>query len=142
MDDINTKQKRAVIFLHARHLGLTGRDRDAENRMIADQRTRCLLMAAEQDAEVVREYVEHGGAGHIDNRPTVRLLLDELRALRDVDYVIITSYDRLARRGDDWARLDLEFEAAGAKLLIAPDGYHEVRCGTLTGRVPEGLSDV
>lgn len=142
MDNTNTEPKRAVIFLRARHLGLTGRDHDAEQRMIAEQRDRCLLMAAEQDAEVVREYVEYGGAGHLDHRPTVRLLLDELRALRDVDYVIITSYDRLAGRREDWARLDLELEAAGATLLIAPGDYQEVRCGTLSGRIPEGLSDV
>jgi DNA invertase Pin-like site-specific DNA recombinase len=138
----NTAQKRAVIFLRARHLGIAGRDEAAENRSIENQRDRCLMMAAELDAEVVREYTEHGGAGRIDKRPILRLLLDELRALRDVDYVIVTSHERLARRTDDWARLDLELEAAGAELLIAPDGYHEVRCGTLSGRIPEGLIDV
>jgi DNA invertase Pin-like site-specific DNA recombinase len=75
-------------------------------------------------------------------RPVLQLLLDELRALRDVDYVIITGYDRLARRRDDWAHLELEFEAAGVRLVIAPEGYHEVRCGTLSGRIPKGLADV
>jgi DNA invertase Pin-like site-specific DNA recombinase len=135
-------QKRAVIFMRARHLGLAGHDTAAENRSIADQRDRCLLLAAGQDVEVVREYADHGGAGRIDKRPVLRLLLDELRALHDVDYVIITSHDRLARRTDDWAHLDLELEAASAELLIAPDGYHEVRCGTLTGEIPEGLLHV
>jgi DNA invertase Pin-like site-specific DNA recombinase len=137
----NTIQKRAVIFMRAQHLGLAGRDEAAENRSIEDQRDRCLIMAAEQGAEVVREYIEHGGAGRIDKRPVLRLLLDELCSLRDVDYVIVTSHDRLARRTDDWACLDLELEAASAELVIAPDGYHEVRCGTMSGRIPEGLID-
>lgn len=136
-------QRRAVIFVRARDIGPGGqRDRHIEDGMIAAQRQQCLSVADRLNVEVVREYAERGGAGKLDNRPVLQLMLDELRALRDAEYVIVTSRDRLARTTDDWARLDLELEAAGATLLIAADGYHEVGCGNLSDRITEGLIDV
>src|SRR2546430_13256424 len=97
---MNTKttQKRTVIFMRAREIGAFGlRDRMVEHAMIEWQREQCHETAQQLNAEVVREYEEHGGTGRLDKRPQLRLMLDELRALRDVDYVIVTRLDRLTR---------------------------------------------
>lgn len=116
-------QKRAVIFTRARDIGPGGqRNRHLEDGMIAAQRRQCLEAADRLNAEVIREYAERGGAGKLDNRPVLQLMLDELRALRDAEYVIVTSLDRLTRMSrQDWARLKLELEADGAELVIASD---------------------
>ena len=125
-------EKRAVIFMRARDIGSDGhRDRHIEDSMIAAQRQQCLEAADRLNAEVVREYAERGGAGKLDNRPVLQLMLDELRALHDADYVIVTSLDRLTPMSrQDWARLNLELEADGAELVIAGDtlaAYQTIR---------------
>lgn len=119
----NSVQKRAVIFTRARELGANGlRNRHAEDHMIAVQRRECLNAAERLNAEVIREYAERGGAGTLDNRPVLQLMLDELRALHDADYVIVTSLDRITRMSRrDGARLALELEADGAELVTAND---------------------
>jgi site-specific DNA recombinase len=115
----NTTQPTAVIFLRARHLGTDGSDREVAQRMIAAQRTACEQRAEALGAQIIREYVEVGGTGGIDKRPALRLMLDELRALHDADYVVVTSPDRLARKTDDMVAIFLEIEAGGAQLVTA-----------------------
>jgi DNA invertase Pin-like site-specific DNA recombinase len=86
--------------------------------MVAHQRAACEQAAEALDAEIIREYVEYGGTGRLDKRPTLRLMLDELRALRDVNYVIATGHDRLTRNVHDMTALSFEIDAAGAELVI------------------------
>lgn len=128
----NNVQKRAIIFMRARDIGPGGQsDRHIEDGMIAVQRQQCLEAADRLNVEVIREYAERGGAGargrggagKLDNRPVLQLMLDELRALRDAEYVIVTSLDRLTRMSrQDWVRLELELEADGASSVVASDG--------------------
>lgn len=115
----NSTQATAVIFLRARFLGQDGRDHDQEQQMIAVQRVACEQAAEMLGAEVIREYVEYGGTGSIDTRPALRLMLDELRALRDATYIIVTHHDRLVRRTHDAVAISLEIEAADATLITA-----------------------
>jgi DNA invertase Pin-like site-specific DNA recombinase len=113
----------AVILLRARHIG--GEDeqsRATAHAMITWQRRRCREAADRLDTRLVREYVEYGGAGPIDKRPQLRLMLDELRALRDARYVIVASHDRLARRKLDWQTILFELDAAGTELIVAHEG--------------------
>jgi DNA invertase Pin-like site-specific DNA recombinase len=46
-------------------------------------------------------------------------MLDELHALRDADYVIVASIDRLTRMHADFNQVEFELEIAGAQLIIA-----------------------
>lgn len=115
----NIEQPTAVLLLRARHLSADGHDWEAEERAIALQRESCITAAEQLGAEVIAEYVEHGGAGSIAHRPRVRMMLDELRILRDVNYVIVDTADRLTRRVADWEEIRLELEAAGARLIVA-----------------------
>jgi DNA invertase Pin-like site-specific DNA recombinase len=122
---MNTKttQKRAVIFMRAREIGAFFglRDLMIERTMIEWQREQCREAAQQLNAAVVREYEEHGGTGSIHKRPKLRLMLDELRALHDVDYVIVTGRDRLTRRAVDHAQICFELELANAELVIASE---------------------
>jgi DNA invertase Pin-like site-specific DNA recombinase len=46
-------------------------------------------------------------------------MLDELRVLRDLDYLIVTTPDRLTLRTDDWTAITFELAAAGTELIVA-----------------------
>lgn len=128
---MSTKIVHAVIFLRVRAIGSTGREYEHETAQIEMQRQACMTWAAHLGATVVREYAEYGGTGPIEQRPTLRLMLDELLALHDVRYVITTGLDRLARRAEDFASLSLDIEAAGAELVIAGQADNGVsRFGT------------
>lgn len=109
----------AVMFLRARTLGIDGSERQIEATQIAWQRHRCQAAAVDLNCTIIREYIEHGGAGGVERRPVLRLMLDEIRALRDVKYVLVASLDRLTRANADWHTLQLEFEAAGVTLVNA-----------------------
>jgi DNA invertase Pin-like site-specific DNA recombinase len=113
------KVKRAALFLRARVLGRSGRDDQAESHLIEGQRQACEQAAKRLQAAVVREYVEYGGTGAIERRPVMRQMLDELLALRDVDYLVTPGLDRLARSSADMAALQLTLEAAGVELVCA-----------------------
>lgn len=115
------EQPAAVLFMRARHIGADGRDWQVEYHMIARQRDNCVKVAEALSAKVVAEYVEHGGAGGIEHRSPVLMMLDELRIYRDTNYVIIDTRDRLARKVADWRQIELELEAAGATLIVAQE---------------------
>ena len=112
------------MYLRTRHPEQDSGDREIKRRMIAAQRAACEQAAEALKAKIIREYVEYGGTDGIDKRSELRLLLDELRALRDVRYVIVTHIDRLARTVTDWAAIRFELEAVGAELITAANVMH------------------
>jgi DNA invertase Pin-like site-specific DNA recombinase len=83
-----------------------------------EQYESCEHAAKALGAQVIRKYAQHDGTGSI-MRPTLRHMLDELLALRDAQYVIVTSPDRLTRRADVMATILQEIQTAGAELAIA-----------------------
>ena len=117
MNALTTRQ--AVLFLRARYLGPAGPDRTAETRQIDTQRQLCTEAARVLGAMVIGEYVEYGGTGAIDRRPRVQRLLDDLRTLGGIGYVIVSGLDRLARKRADLDTIELALDAAGTRLVIA-----------------------
>jgi DNA invertase Pin-like site-specific DNA recombinase len=83
-----------------------------------EQHEACKQAAETLGAQIIRKYVQRDGTGRIMH-PTLRHMLDELLALRDVQHVIVTSPDRLTRRADVMATILREIEAAGATLISA-----------------------
>lgn len=122
---MSTNNTTGVMYLRARYRGSEADEYEIEQRQLEAQRQACMAAAERMGVTLVREYAEHGGTGPIEGRPELRLMLDELTALRDVAYVFVTGLDRLARRAPDLASIRLEIEAAGAE-LVATDAatYH------------------
>lgn len=120
---MNTTQVRrhAAMFIRANNVNTNGEQRQRYSRdpFIDQQRALCRHAARALNATLIREYVEHGSSGKLTNRPELRLMLDELRALRNLDYLIVTTPDRLTRRTDDWTTITFELAAAGTELVIA-----------------------
>ncbi len=130
-------QTRAVMFLRARVLDAAGeRDHRAEQQEIAAQRDICTATAAQLGADVISEYAEYGGTGNLDKRPTLRQMLEELRSLRDIRYVITSGLDRLWRMRCDGEAIQFELEAAGIE-LVAADQPATANTAAITKRVKE-----
>lgn len=99
----------------------------------------CKEAAEALGAQVIREYVDDpysSGADSIDERPTLRLMLDELHT-HDTQYVIVPSPTRLTRRVDVMAAILQEINTAGATLcFIKPTEDTSLRgADTVHGRV-------
>jgi DNA invertase Pin-like site-specific DNA recombinase len=116
----STYRKKAVVFVRARRLGSNGRHPAIEAKQVEAQRDACLKIAERLGADIVEEYIEYGGTGKVERRPVVHQLLDRLRTDHGIDYLIVASLDRLARRRDDWAVISLELEAAHVELVTVP----------------------
>lgn len=113
-------QPQAAMFIRANNINTDGERRQLYSRdpFIDQQRALCRYAARSLNATLIREYVEHGSS-KLANRPELRLMLDELRVLHDVDYLIVTTLDRLTRRADDLTTIKFELAAAGTELVIA-----------------------
>lgn len=110
-------QANAVMFLRARHITAHGRDHESEERDIDRQRAYCRSAAERLGVTIVKEYIEYGGTGPIRSRATLSRMLGDLRTLLGVQYVLVFSLDRLARKPEDVRALGLEIQATGARLM-------------------------
>jgi DNA invertase Pin-like site-specific DNA recombinase len=109
----------AVLFLRTRQLGSSLSGRQAEQRQLATGRNLCHQAAGQLGLVVIREYIERGDTGLIWQRPTLRLMLEELRTLHDAAYIIAACPDHLTRTLADRRTIELELAATGATLIVA-----------------------
>jgi site-specific DNA recombinase len=110
--------KRAVLLLRVSSRGQVNTDYDEEGLSIPAQRQAGERRAGQLTAEVVREYVEPGvSGGSLVKRPIFRQMIEEIRELQDIDYVIVWSISRWARNQEDhWLARGM-INRAGAKLI-------------------------
>ncbi len=101
-----------------------------------DQRPEIQLEALRRHAEargwtVALEAVDHGISGRKDRRPGLQQL-EEAARRRDVDVVVVTKLDRLARSVHHLTQLSKEFEALRVDLVVVDQGLDT---STPTGRL-------
>jgi DNA invertase Pin-like site-specific DNA recombinase len=109
--------KWAVIFVRTRS---QPHDAARDQAQLRAQLYCCQQVAEELGAEVVRVYLAIGGATDSHVQELVERLLQTVEA-SGIDYVIVTSFDRLTRRPGDLARLARRVAAAGAQLVTTAD---------------------
>jgi DNA invertase Pin-like site-specific DNA recombinase len=102
--------KRAVIYIRKR-----GR---SPTTGIPLQRRQCLDLARRLGAEVVGEFVDPSASANQVDRPGLKRMLRRLTG-RDIAYVVVQSFDRLARRLPDGEKIRRAIERSGAKLELA-----------------------
>jgi site-specific DNA recombinase len=129
--------KRAVLYLRVSSDGQVRTDYDPEGLSIPAQRQATERKATAVDARVVREYVEPGvSGGSLVKRTAFRQMVNDIRELRDVDYVIVWSVSRWARNQEDhWTARGL-INRAGAKLISVKEPIGE---NTSHGVMLEGV---
>jgi DNA invertase Pin-like site-specific DNA recombinase len=86
-----TFEQRAVVYLRI----ASNHPNDASN--IAHQREGCHRIATRHGLTVVREYRDVGRSAQLDQQIELLHLLDDLHQRRDVAFVIVWDYARLAR---------------------------------------------
>jgi site-specific DNA recombinase len=122
----SSDRKRAALYLRVSSAGQVNTDYDPEGLSIPAQRQAGERKAANLDADIVREYVEPGvSGGSLTKRKAFRKMIDEIRELRDIDYVIVWSVSRWARNQEDhWTARGL-VNRAGAKLISVKEPIGE-----------------
>ena len=120
------ERKRAALLLRVSSSGQVKTDYDPEGLSIPAQRQACQRKADQLEADVVREYIEPGfSAKSLVDRPTFRELIEDIRQLQDIDYVIVWSISRWARNQEDhWTARGL-INRAGATLIAVKEPIGE-----------------
>jgi DNA invertase Pin-like site-specific DNA recombinase len=109
--------KQAVIFARSR---IVPYDEVREFAQFKAQVWACREVADGLGAAVASVYEACGGASNPGVRQAVEQLLDEVDR-GGIDYVITQSFDRLARRPGELARIVERIVAAGARLVTTAD---------------------
>ncbi|WP_392467028.1 recombinase family protein [Arsenicicoccus cauae] len=75
------------------------------------------------------------------DRPQFQLMMQRIRTMRDVDYVILDKIDRLARNGRDDANTMFELQACGAQLVSVKENVDESPAGQLLHAIMAGIAE-
>jgi DNA invertase Pin-like site-specific DNA recombinase len=111
------RPKPAVIFVRTRS---QPHDAAWDQAQLRAQLYCCQQVAEELGTEVARVYLAVGGAADSHVQELIERLLQTVEAA-GVEYVIVTSFDRLTRRPSDLAKLARRLAAAGARLVTTAD---------------------
>jgi site-specific DNA recombinase len=123
---LEVPRARAAVYLRVSSPGQVRTDYDPEGLSLPAQRTACERKVGAIGAEVAREYVEPGvSGGDLVKRKAFRQMIDDIRELRDIDYVVVWSVSRWARNQEDhWTARGL-INRAGAKLISVKEPIGE-----------------
>ena len=123
--------KRAVIYLRVSTMGQAEAGGEVEGYSIPAQREACFRKAESLGAAVVDEYVDRGESAKTADRPQLLAMLERLRLVGDVDYVIVHKVDRLARNRADDSQIVLGITKAGAALVSVTENIDDTPEGKL-----------
>ena len=80
--------KRAVVYLRVSTMGQAEAGGEVEGYSIPAQREACFRKAESLDAAVVDSYIDRGESAKTADRPQLLAMLERLRLVGDIDYVI------------------------------------------------------
>jgi len=127
--------KRAVSYLRVSTQRQADTDFNPEGLSIQSQRQLNERKASELGATIVEEFVEPGGSGRNINRKELQAMFSYLKEEHNIDYVIVSYIDRVARKLHDFVVIKVAIEQAGAKLVSATENIDDSGAGQLV----EGL---
>jgi Resolvase, N terminal domain len=111
MNNTTDRNRRAVVYLRLANI------QGSSSAVIDAQRAICEQISKRYGAVAVREYIDLGKPARLEQQTELSRLLTELDAQRDVAFVVVSDYARLAR---DLTSLDAiieRIEACGAKVV-------------------------
>lgn len=111
-----SRPMRAVVYLRVASAG-QGPGSDLAAR---GQREACYEQCAKISATPVAEYIDMGSSARSE-RPGLTALRDRLER-GDIDYVVVSRLDRLARQPTDCAVIAETINQAGTRLVSAAEG--------------------
>jgi site-specific DNA recombinase len=124
--------KRAVLYLRVSTTSQVNTDYDPEGLSIPAQRSSCERKAAQMGVEVVDTYIEPGkSATSMDKREAFQQMLERIRTVGDVDYVIVYKLSRMNRNRIDDGQVLLLLRTHGVTLISATEQIDETPVGQL-----------
>ena len=132
--------KRAVIYLRVSTLKQAQTD-DADGYSLPAQQEACMRKAAQLGVEVVEIYIDRGESAKTAERPEFQRMLNRIRHLRDIDYVIVDKIDRFARNRRDDANILFELRVAGTQLISVKENIDATPSGELLHAIMAGIAE-
>jgi DNA invertase Pin-like site-specific DNA recombinase len=121
----------AAIYLRVSTQEQANKNNEVEGYSIPAQRRACQQKARSLKAFDIEEYADRGASARSDDRPELQRLLQDLRAGKKFDYVIVHKVDRLARNLYDDVTIGLAIERAGATLVSVTETIDDTPQGRL-----------
>jgi site-specific DNA recombinase len=129
-DKTNTR-KLAVSYLRVSTTAQADTDYSAEGYSLPAQREANERTAHRLDAVIVAEFMDVGESAKSADRPELQAMLQFLRELGSVSYVIVHKVDRLARSREDDITINLAIRQSGAQLVSSTENIDQTPSGKL-----------
>jgi site-specific DNA recombinase len=123
--------KLAVSYLRVSTSAQADTDYNAEGFSIPAQREANLRAADKLGAVIIAEFMDKGESAKTADRPDLQAMLQFVRELGSISYVIVHKVDRLARSREDDVAINLAIRQAGAQLVSATENIDETPSGKL-----------
>jgi site-specific DNA recombinase len=123
--------KLAVSYLRVSTSSQAETDFDAEGYSIPAQREAHQREAGRLGAVIVAEFVDIGESAKTADRPELQTMLEFVRELGCISYVIVHKVDRLARSREDDVAINIAIRHAGAQLVSCTENIDETPSGKL-----------
>jgi site-specific DNA recombinase len=126
-----TGTKLAVSYLRVSTSRQVNKDYDEEGYSIPAQREANQREAERLGAVIIAEFVEKAESAKTADRPELQAMLQFIKELGCIAYVIVHKVDRLARSREDDVAINIAIRQAGAQLVSSTENIDETPSGKL-----------
>lgn len=123
--------KLAVSYLRVSLSAQADKDYNEEGYSIPAQREANQRTADRLGAIIVAEFVDRGESAKSADRPELQAMLEFVRELACISYVIVHKVDRLARSREDDVAINISIRQSGAQLVSSTENIDETPSGKL-----------
>lgn len=123
--------KLAVSYLRVSTSAQAETDYDEEGYSIPAQREANQRTADRLGAVIVAEFIDRGESAKTADRPELQLMLQFLREMMNISYVIVHKVDRLARSREDDVAINIAIRHTGAQLVSSTENIDDTPSGKL-----------
>src|SRR6266849_3974761 len=123
--------KLAVSYLRVSSSAQVDTDFNEEGLSIPAQRETNERTAERLGAIIVAEFADKAESARTADRPELQAMLEFVRELGSISYVIVHKVDRLARSREDDVAINIAIRRAGAQLVSSTENIDETPSGKL-----------
>ncbi|MBX7268830.1 recombinase family protein [Micromonospora sp. Llam7] len=123
--------KLAVSYLRVSTRAQTETDYNEDGLSLAAQREANQRKADQLGAVIVAEFMDKAESAKAADRPELQAMLQFVRELGNISYVIVDKVDRLARNREDDVLINIAVRQAGAQFVSSKENIDETPSGRL-----------
>jgi site-specific DNA recombinase len=141
MNDL-PKRKRAAIYVRVSTTDQAERNGEPEGYSIPAQRGYCQGKAEMLGADVVAEYVDAGESAKSADRPQLQKMLERIKTVGDIDYVIVHKINRLARSMRDYLIITGTLQEHGVQFVSVTENIDDTPYGKFMQVILAGMAEL